>query len=58
MFSYLDTDQFWRDHAQMIKPGVVFRETPQEESYGIVAVFQHLYANLWDLIQPYSYNYA
>ena len=25
---------------------------PKEEDYGTVAVFQDLYGNLWDLVQP------
>jgi hypothetical protein len=25
---------------------------PQTESYGVVAVFEDLYGNLWDLIEP------
>ena len=31
--------------------GVVFKETPREEPYGTVAVFEDLYGNKWDLIQ-------
>ena len=29
-----------------------FREAPREEAYGTVAVFEDLYGNAWDLIQP------
>jgi hypothetical protein len=29
-----------------------FIRPPKEESYGTVAVFEDLYGNLWDLIQP------
>ena len=32
--------------------GVVFIESPREESYGTVAVFTDLYGNKFDLIQP------
>ncbi len=32
--------------------GVVFREHPRHESYATVAVFEDLYGNLWDLLQP------
>ncbi len=32
--------------------GVQFRETPREEPYGTVAVFEDLYGNLWDLLEP------
>jgi hypothetical protein len=31
---------------------VVFREQPRHEVYGTVAVFEDLYGNTWDLIQP------
>jgi catechol 2,3-dioxygenase-like lactoylglutathione lyase family enzyme len=52
VFLFLHTDDFWRDfHAYKAK-GVVFVREPQEESYGTVAVFQDLYGNLWDLLQP------
>ena len=29
-----------------------FRREPKQEPYGKVAVFEDLYGNLWDLIQP------
>lgn len=51
VFLFLNTDDFWRDHASMTHAGVIFNEAPREEVYGIVAVFQDLYGNLWDLIQ-------
>ena len=52
VFLFLHTDDFWRDfHAYKAK-GVVFVREPHEESYGTVAVFQDLYGNLWDLLQP------
>jgi hypothetical protein len=31
---------------------VVFVRPPREMPYGTVAVFQDLYGNLWDLLQP------
>lgn len=51
VFLFLNTDDFWRDHTSMMNAGVTFNEAPREEAYGIVAVFQDLYGNLWDLIQ-------
>lgn len=48
---FLHTDDFWRDHACMCKRGVRFAETPREEDYGTVAVFEDLYGNRWDLLQ-------
>lgn len=51
VFLFLHTDDFRRDHATMTARGVVFRETPREEAYGTVAVFEDLYGNLWDLLE-------
>jgi catechol 2,3-dioxygenase-like lactoylglutathione lyase family enzyme len=52
VFLFLATDDFWRDYDDMVAEGIVFVRDPKEESYGTVAVFQDLYGNLWDLIQP------
>jgi catechol 2,3-dioxygenase-like lactoylglutathione lyase family enzyme len=52
VFLFLYTDDFWRDFHTYKAEGVVFVREPKEESYGTVAVFQDLYGNLWDLLQP------
>lgn len=49
---FLNTDNFARDHGRMLAAGVKFREAPRFEPYGTVAVFEDLYGNGWDLIQP------
>ncbi|GGV81830.1 hypothetical protein GCM10010294_56040 [Streptomyces griseoloalbus] len=49
---FLHTDDFARDHARMTAAGVTFLEEPRHEPYGTVAVFQDLYGNRWDLLQP------
>ena len=49
---FLATDDFAADHARMLAAGVRFREEPRHEPYGSVAVFEDLYGNAWDLIQP------
>lgn len=49
---FLETDDFARDHAAWTAAGVVFREAPRRESYGRVVVFEDLYGNAWDLIEP------
>lgn len=49
---FLQTDDFWRDHARMAAAGVEFMETPREESYATVVVFRDAYGNRWDLLQP------
>ncbi|MET0893763.1 MAG: VOC family protein [Pseudoxanthomonas sp.] len=48
---FLQTDDFWRDYRAMQSRGVVFEETPREETYATVAVFRDLYGNRWDLLQ-------
>lgn len=49
---FLETDDFARDHANYVARGVKFLESPRYEVYGSVAVFEDLYGNKWDLIQP------
>lgn len=51
VFLFLNTDDFWRDYNEMIERGVNFIREPKTEPYGIVAVFEDLYGNLWDLLQ-------
>lgn len=52
VFLFLFTNDFWRDFQAYKAKGVVFVREPKEESYGTVAVFQDIYGNLWDLLQP------
>jgi catechol 2,3-dioxygenase-like lactoylglutathione lyase family enzyme len=52
VFLFLHTDDFAGDHARMSAVGVRFLEAPRHEPYGVVAVFEDLYGNRWDLIQP------
>jgi len=52
VFLFLETDDFWEDYERWRARGVRFVETPREESYGTVVVFQDLYGNRWDLIEP------
>ena len=51
VFLFLNTDDFWRDYHEMISRGITFVREPKKESYGMVAVFEDLYGNLWDLLQ-------
>lgn len=51
VFLFLHSDDFWRDYQSYKDRGVLFVREPAEEAYGIVAVFQDLYGNLWDLIE-------
>jgi catechol 2,3-dioxygenase-like lactoylglutathione lyase family enzyme len=52
VFLFLHTDDFWRDFHAYQSRGVRFLETPRNEPYGTVAVFEDLYGNKWDLLQP------
>lgn len=52
VFLFLYTDDFWRDFKSYKDKGVTFVREPKTEEYGIVAVFQDLHGNQWDLIQP------
>lgn len=49
---FLHSDDFARDYTRMIAAGVTFTEQPREEVYGTVVVFEDLYGNKWDLVQP------
>lgn len=53
---FLFTDDFWRDYHKMIDKKISFVRPPSEFEYGTVAVFEDLYGNLWDLIQPNENN--
>jgi catechol 2,3-dioxygenase-like lactoylglutathione lyase family enzyme len=52
VFLFLETDDFARDHKRLSAAGVRFLEPPRHEPYGSVAVFEDLYGNRWDLIEP------
>jgi len=52
VFLFLFTDDFWRDFNKMVDKNINFVRPPKEEAYGMVAVFEDLYGNLWDLLQP------
>ncbi len=51
VFLFLNTDDFWRDYNDMISKGIKFVREPKREYYGMVAVFEDLYGNLWDLLE-------
>lgn len=56
VFAFLYTDDFWRDYQRFVLNGVTFVRPPTEQSYGTVAVFQDLYGNQWDLLEPNEGN--
>jgi catechol 2,3-dioxygenase-like lactoylglutathione lyase family enzyme len=51
VFLFLNTDDFWRDYNSMLAKGIKFIREPKQAEYGMVAVFEDLYGNLWDLLQ-------
>lgn len=51
VFLFLSTDDFWRDYNNYKSKGIKFIRPPAEHDYGIVAVFEDLYGNLWDLLE-------
>ena len=51
VFLFLNTDDFWRDNHDMVAKGIRFVREPKQEAYGMVAVFEDLYGNLWDLLE-------
>jgi len=52
VFLFLYTNDFYRDFEDMKQRGINFIRSPKEEKYGTVAVFEDLYGNLWDLLEP------
>ena len=54
VFLFLETDDFDSAYKEFKDRGVVFCEAPRNEAYGKVAVFEDLYGNRWDLIEPKS----
>ena len=49
---FLETEDILADFAKFTDLGVCFKETVRHEIYGSVAVFEDLYGNLWDIIEP------
>jgi catechol 2,3-dioxygenase-like lactoylglutathione lyase family enzyme len=56
VFLFLFTDNFWRDYHKLNDREIKFVRSPQDLEYGTVAVFEDLYGNMWDLIQPNENN--
>jgi uncharacterized glyoxalase superfamily protein PhnB len=54
VFLFLYTDNFERDYQNLIDKKIKIMRPSQKEPYGTVAVFEDLYGNLWDLIEPTS----
>jgi catechol 2,3-dioxygenase-like lactoylglutathione lyase family enzyme len=52
VFLFLHTDDFYRDYHNLVQQNIRIVRPPTDEAYGKVAVFEDIYGNLWDLIQP------
>ena len=52
VFLFLHTDNFERDYQNLLHHQITIVRPPADEVYGRVAVFEDLYGNLWDLIEP------
>jgi predicted enzyme related to lactoylglutathione lyase len=52
VFLFLTTDNFDRDFRSLQENRVNIVRGPFDEPYGRVAVFEDLYGNKWDLIEP------
>ena len=52
VFLFLCTDNFKRDYQNLLDKGINIVREPTKEAYGTVAVFEDLYGNLWDLLEP------
>ena len=51
-YFFLHTDDFSTYYSRLKSNQVRFVREPVQENWGMVAVFQDVYGNLWDLIQP------
>ena len=51
VFLFLETDDFQEKFRAMSEAGIVFLESPRNEPYGAVAVFEDKFGNRWDLIE-------
>jgi catechol 2,3-dioxygenase-like lactoylglutathione lyase family enzyme len=52
VFLFLNTDNFKRDFQNLLTNKIKIVREPVVETWGTVAVFEDLYGNLWDLIEP------
>ena len=52
VFLFLKTNNFEEDYQNLLKNNIKIIREPKDEPYGKVLVFEDLYGNLWDLIEP------
>lgn len=54
VFLFMNTDNFDVEYQNLIDNQINIVREPSNETYGRVLVFEDLYGNLWDLIEPVS----
>ena len=54
VFLFLHTDDFERDFQNLKEKEVKIICAPKKEVYGTVAVFEDMFGNRWDLVEPKS----
>jgi predicted enzyme related to lactoylglutathione lyase len=52
VFLFLHTDDIKRDYTNLVANNIKIVRELEEQPHGTVAVFEDLYGNLWDLIEP------
>lgn len=52
VFLFMNSDNFEREHQNLLAHQITIVRQPRIENYGKVLVFEDLYGNLWDLIEP------
>lgn len=52
VFLYLHTDDIARDHRLLTDNEVTILREPTQADFGTALVFEDLYGNKWDLVQP------
>jgi catechol 2,3-dioxygenase-like lactoylglutathione lyase family enzyme len=52
VFLFLNTDNMEADFNNLIANDINIIQEPTERPHGIVAIFEDIYGNKWDLIQP------
>lgn len=52
VFMFLHTDDFERDYQNLLAQKIKIIRGPVKEAWGTVAVFEDIYGNLWDMIEP------
>jgi catechol 2,3-dioxygenase-like lactoylglutathione lyase family enzyme len=52
VFLFLHTDNIQKDYENLVEQKIRIIRGPSSEPYGKVLVFEDLYGNLWDLIEP------